>query len=163
MQQTTKRTLGIAVVSALIIGVATTVIARPGYGPGWGGHHGMMGGPGGMHGMRGGPGWMMSDNPTANVEQRLTDLKGTLGITIDQETAWNAYVQAVEGKAGLMQAHRQSMLNSGPPTPEQRLAFHQQGFNQMQQVQNARQDLLQVLTPEQQARAGNLIGLNCRR
>ena len=146
MKQTSKRILGIAAVSALIIGVATTVIARPGFGPGWGGHHGMMGG-----------------TTATDVEQRLTDLKGTLGITADQETAWNAYAQAVEGKVGLMQAHRQTMLNSGPPTPEQRLAFHQQGFNQMQQVQTARQDLLQVLTPEQQALAGNLIGLNCLR
>ena len=162
MQQTTKRVLGIAALSALAIGVTTTIIARPGFGPGWTGHHGMMGGPRGMHGM-GGPGWMMSGDPTTNVAQRLTELKGSLDITADQEAAWNAYAAAVEGRVGLMQAHRQSMLNSGPPSPEQRLAFHQQGFNQMQQVRHTRQGLLQVLTPEQQSRAGNLISLNCWR
>ena len=162
MKQTSKSVLGIAALTALVIGVTTTVIARPGFGPGWGGHQGMMGGPGGMHGM-GGPGWMMNGNPGDNVEQRLTELKSTLDITADQEAAWNAYAAAVEGRVGLMQAHRQSMLNSGPPSPEQRLAFHQQGFNQMQQVQQTRQELLQVLTPEQQSRAGNLIALNCRR
>jgi hypothetical protein len=120
----------------------------------------MIGGPGGMHGM-GGSGRLMKGNPAANVEQRLTKLKGTLDITADQEAVWNAYAAAVEGRVGLMQAHRQSMLNSGPPSPEQRLAFHQQGFNQMQQVRQARQDLLQVLTPEQQSRAGKLISLKC--
>ena len=45
MKQTTKRILGIAAASALVIGATTGVFARGGFGPGWGGHHGMMGGP----------------------------------------------------------------------------------------------------------------------
>ena len=162
MKQTTKRYLSIAAASALVVGVATGVLARggfgPGFGPGWGGHHGMMGGPGGMHGRNGGPGWMMSGDPVAYADARLTGLKTTLGITAGQEGAWNAYAEAVKGKAGLMIAHRQTMMGSGGIAPEQRLAFHQQGLDQMQKVTAASRDLYTLLTPEQQASAGNLVG-----
>ncbi|MEN8167774.1 MAG: Spy/CpxP family protein refolding chaperone [Pseudomonadota bacterium] len=158
MKQTTKQFLAIAAASALVIGVATGVFGRAGFGPGWGGHHGMMGGPGGMHGQGGGAGWMMSGDPIAYADQQLTGLKSTLGITTDQETVWNAYEEAVKGKAGLMFAHRQTMMGSGSIAPEQRLTFHQQGLEQMQKVTTASRDLYNVLTPEQQAKAGNLMG-----
>jgi hypothetical protein len=111
-----------------------------------------------MGGMGGGSGMMMTGASIDQVDQRLADLKSSLGITPDQESAWNAYAQAVEGKFGLMQAHHATMVSSGPPGPEQRQAFHQQGFAQMQKVQSARQDLYRVLTPQQRANAGNLIG-----
>ena len=164
MKQTTKQLLGVAAISAVIIGATTGVFAHGGYGPGWGGHNGMMGGPGGMHGMGGGPGGMMSGDPVATADQRLTDLKTTLGITDDQDGAWNAYTEAVKGKAGLMLAHRQTMIGNGGIAPEQRFTFHQQGVEQMQKVTTASGDLYTALTPEQQAKAGNLIGLrNCIR
>ncbi|MCU7936470.1 MAG: Spy/CpxP family protein refolding chaperone [Candidatus Thiodiazotropha sp. (ex Dulcina madagascariensis)] len=158
MKQTTKRYLGIAVASALVIGVASGVFARGGFGPGWGGHHGMMGGPGGMQGLGAGPGLMMRGDPVAYVDQQLTRLKGTIGITADQEIAWNAYAEAVKGKAGLMLAHRQTMFGSVQTTPEQRLTFHEQGLEQMLKVTTASRDLHAILTLEQQAKAGNLIG-----
>ncbi|MCP5409130.1 MAG: Spy/CpxP family protein refolding chaperone [Chromatiaceae bacterium] len=166
MKQTTKRYLGIAAASALTIGVATAVFAHggfgPGFGQGWGGHHGMMGGPGGMMsgpgGMMGGPGSMMSGDPVASADQRLSGLRTTLEITADQETAWNAYAEAVKGKAGLMLAHRQSMMGSAGVAPEQRFAFHQQGLEQMQRITTTGRDLYNLLTPEQQTRFANLTG-----
>lgn len=42
MKQTTKYLLGIAAAYALVMG-ASGVFARGGFGPGWGGHHGMQG------------------------------------------------------------------------------------------------------------------------
>ena len=101
-----------------------------------------MGGPGCMGGMGGGPGMMMTGASIDQFDQRLADLKTRLGITPEQESAWNAYAQAVEGKFGLMQAHHASMVTSGPPSPAQRQAFHQEGFAQMQNVLSARQDLI---------------------
>jgi hypothetical protein len=165
MKQTTKRFLGIAAASALVIGATTGVFARggfgPGYGPGWGGHHGMMGGPGGMQGRFGGPGWMMSGDPAGDTEQRLAQLKTTLGITPEQEASWSAYVDAVKGRADLMASHRQAMFATGSVTPEQRLGFRQEGLAQMQQLTSATRDLYAALTPEQQAKAGGLIGPPC--
>lgn len=147
MKKTTKQFLGIAAASALVISVASGVFAHggfgPGFGPGWGGHHGMMGG-----------------DPVANVDQRLTGLKSTLGITVDQEDAWNTYEEAVKGKVGVMLSHRQTMFGSGTIAPEQRFIFHQQGLEQMQKVTVASRGLYAVLTPAQQGRAGNLIGLH---
>ncbi|RLJ20521.1 hypothetical protein DJ031_05730 [bacterium endosymbiont of Escarpia laminata] len=164
MKKTTKQFLGIAAASALVISVASGVFAHggfgPGFGPGWGGHHGMMGGPGGMHGPGGGPGWMMGGDPFVYADQQLTGLKSTLGITVEQEDAWNTYEEAVKGKVGVMLSHRQTMFGSGTIAPEQRFTFHQQGLEQMQKVTAASRGLYAVLTPAQQERAGNLIGLH---
>ncbi len=164
MKKTTKQFLGIAAASVLVASVASGVFAHggfgPGFGPGWGGNHGMMGGPGGMHGPGGGPGWMMRGDPVAYADQQLTGLKSTLDISADQEDAWNTYEAAVKGKLGVMLSHRQSMFGSGQIAPEERFTFHQQGLEQMQKVITARRDLYAVLTPEQQERAGNLIGLH---
>ena len=161
MKQTTKRVLGIAAASALLIGAAGGVFAHGGYGPGWGGHHGMMGGPRGM-GAYGGPGWMMGGDPAAYTDQRLTQLKTTLGITPEQEAAWNAYAEAVQARAGIRAAHHEAMFGQGTVTPEQRLGFHEQGLAQMQKVTAATRDLYAALTPEQQAKAdGILVGPRC--
>ena len=162
MKQTTKRFLGIAAASALIIGATTGAFARGGFGPGWGGHHGMMGGPGGRHGPFGGPGWMLSGDPVAYADQQLTELQTTLGITPEQQDAWSAYADAAKAKAGLMAAHHQVMFGGGTVTPEQRFSFHQQGFEQMQQLNAAAQELYATLTPEQRAKSGGLIGTRCR-
>jgi len=157
MKQTTKRFLGLAVASALIIGATTGAFAHGGFGPGWGGHHGGMGGAVGRHGPFGGPGLMMSGDPVAYAEQQLAELETTLAITPEQQDTWNAYADAVLGKAGLMAAHHQAMLGAGTVTPEQRFGFHQQGFEQMQQLNAAARDLYATLTPEQQAKSGGLI------
>ena len=121
-----------------------------GYGPG------MMGGPGGGYGrgMMGGPGMMGGYGYT---DQQVADIKSTLGITADQEDAWNAYIGAVRGREAMMQSHWQAMSSNAPMTPEQRLAFHQQGYNQMQQLIDARRHLFDVLNPQQRAKADSLI------
>jgi len=168
MKQTTRK-IAITAIAALVIAAATGVFAAGGYapgygyGPGWGGHRGMMGGPGGTYGpgMMGRPGGMYSPGMmggTGYTDQQISGLKAQLGITPEQESAWNAYVTAVQGRTELMQAHRQVMFNNGPMSTDQRQAFHQQGYNQMQQLFNARDNLYDILTPQQRTTAGNLIG-----
>jgi len=164
MKQSTQRTLAIIGAAALIIGAGSAVFAQgfgPGYGPGWGGHRGMMGGPGGFYGPGGGRGLMMGGYPAAYTDQQLADLKATLGITPDQEAAWNRYIDAVRGRAELMQSHRQQMFATGPLSPDQRLAFHQQGLEQLQKLTAARRDLYDTLTPQQRAAAGNTTAWPC--
>lgn len=156
MKKTTKQLIGFAAVGALVIGAASGVFARggfgPGYGPGWGGHHGMMGGPGA------GRGPCVQQNVNTGVDQRLSDQKANIGITADQEPAWAAYTAALKGKYDLMQAHRQARFGGTGVDASQMQSFRQEGLNQMQKVLKATQDLYAVLTPEQQTRAGNLIG-----
>ena len=57
-----------------------------------------------------------------------------------------------------MQSHRQARFGGAGVDNSQLQSFRQDGLNQMQKVLKATQDLYAVLTPEQQARAGNLIG-----
>jgi protein CpxP len=160
MKQITKRILGIAAASALVIGAANGVLAH-GFGPGWGGHPGMMGGAGSMHGPFGGPGQMMGADPTAYSDQQLAELETRLGITPEQESAWDNYADAVKAKAALMTSHRSAMTGAYSIGPDQRQAFHQQGMEQMQRVQDAARGLYAVLSPEQQTAAGTLIGGPC--
>ncbi|MCG7977343.1 MAG: Spy/CpxP family protein refolding chaperone [gamma proteobacterium symbiont of Clathrolucina costata] len=160
MKQSTKHIVTLVGAAALIVGAGSIAFAHgygPGYGQGWGGHHGMMGGPVGSRGM----GMMMGGYTAGNADQQLTNLRSSLGITTDQETAWNRYADAVEGRAGLMQSHRQQMFSSGPVSPDQRQNFHQQGLEQMQQVSAARQELFNVLTPKQRAMADTYTGWPC--
>ncbi len=156
MKQSTKQLIGFTAVAALVVGAASGVFARGGFGPGWGGHHGMMGGPGTGYGH--GPGHMMVNYSGEALDQRLADQKVRIGITADQETAWTAYTTAVKGKYDLMQSHRQARFGDTGVDANQIQSFHQQGLTQMQNVLKATQDLYAVLTPEQQTQAGNLIG-----
>jgi len=102
---------------------------------------------------------MMNADPLGQADQQLNELRGRLTITTDQEEAWGRYADAVKGRAGLMLSHRQVMFSGGQITPEQRFAFHQQGQAQMQNIANASRTLYGVLSPEQRARAGNLMSL----
>ena len=164
MKQSTKRTLTVVGAAALIIGAGSVAFAQgygPGYGPGWGGHRGMMGGPGGGYGPGMGRGMMMGGYGAAYGDQRLAELKEALGITSGQEAAWNRYADAVKARADLMQSHRQQMFAMGTVTPDQRLSFHQQGLDQLQQVSASRRDLYSVLTPSQRATADTYTGWPC--
>jgi len=157
MKQTTKLVLGLAAASSLGLAAVNVALAYggPGFGRGGGGHHGMMGGQ--MHHMSGTPGPMMGGEMVTSVTERLATLKSELEITPEQKTAWQTYAAAVQGQAGLMVAHRQSM-HSGTLSTDQRQTFHQQGMDQMRKVSHAAEALYAVLTPEQKARAGGLIG-----
>ncbi|MEW7988487.1 MAG: Spy/CpxP family protein refolding chaperone [Candidatus Thiodiazotropha sp.] len=169
MKQSSKHILTLVGATALIAGVGSIAFAQgygPGYGPGWGGHHGMMGGPGGGRGMMmggpgGGNGMMMGGYTAGFADQQLADLKTTLGITTDQEAAWNRYADAVKARTDLMQSHRQQMFTSRPFNPDQRLNFHQQGMEQLQQVSVARRELFDVLTPQQRVTADTYTGWPC--
>ena len=146
MKQSNNGLAGLVVVSALALGVATAVFGASGY-PGMMGGSGMMGGPG--MGMMGTPG---------DTTKRLDAIKTELGITSVQDGAWKVYEQAVINQSALMNAHHQTMWNgSMPPASNQRTAMHQQGFATMQQSLKATQDLYQVLTPAQQAKADTLL------
>ena len=158
MKQSIKNIAGLIVAPALALGVATAVSAAGN--PGSGGYPSMMGGPGmmGGQGMMGGPGMMGTPADTA---KRLDAVKTELGITPAQDGAWKAYEQAVVNQSALMNAHRQTMWNGPmPPSPDQRTAMHQQGFATMQQRIKATQDLYQVLTPAQQAKANTLLSFH---
>jgi hypothetical protein len=161
MKQTTKRLLGITAASALAVGIANAVFAQggfgPGYGPGWGGHHGMTGGPRGMGGPYGGPGRM----GTSYRAQDLAQLETALGITADQQAAWDAYVDAVRGRNDLREAHREARFSSTGVTPEELLEFRAEGLAQKQKMLDARRDLYATLTSEQQARFGAPAGPRC--
>lgn len=159
MTTTSKRLITLGAAALLAAASATGAYAWGGFGPGggkpcWGGPGGG-GGPGAMRGMGGGPGWMMAD--PAYTEQALTEQKTQLGITADQEAAWNAYQEAVKAQSGLRASHRQMWL-AGPVTAEQRFNMRQQGLEQMQKLNQASRDLYGALTPEQQSRADTLLG-----
>jgi len=165
MKQATKRLLGITAASALAIGIANAVFAQggfgpgygPGYGPGWGGHHGMMGGPRGMGRLHGGPGRM----GISYRAQDLAQLETALGITADQQAAWDAYVDAVQGRDDLREAHREARFSSTGVTPEELLEFRAEGLAQKQKMLDARRDLYATLMPEQKARFGAPAGPRC--
>lgn len=175
MKQSNRRILGIVAASALTIGTVSAVLAHggagPGAGQGWNGQPGMMGGPNGMmggpngmrggpNGMMGGPGRMMGSDPVAHMDQRLTAMKSRLGITPEQEPAWDDFATALRSGAAMMGAHRQAMMGGEPVTQEQRLAFRQQGMGQMQQMAAAGEALYQALTPEQRSRAGRMMQMH---
>ena len=156
MKQATNQLLGLVAASALAIGAGTSAFGQGmGMGPGMGGQQGMMGGPGGMMGM--GPG--MGGGSVAATTERLAETKSALGITAEQESAWQAYEQALINQSALMSSHRETMMAGGmPPAGDQRAAMHQQGTQMAQQTEQARQGLYNALTPAQKAKADNLIG-----
>jgi hypothetical protein len=162
MRQSNRTLFGLVTASVLSIGAVTgalaagTQSAAAGY-PGMdsGIYPGMMGGRGGMMGM--GPGGMMGGS-LSDTTARLTEIKAELGITPAQQDAWKAYAQAVTNQSALMNAHRQTMWSGPMPPPiDQRAAMHQEGTETMQQTAQAAQSLYQVLTPEQKARADDLL------
>ena len=162
MRQSNRTLFGLVTASVLSIGAVTGVLAAgtQGAAAGYSGMYpgmypGMMGGRGGMMGM--GPGGMMGGS-LSDTSARLTEIKGELGITPAQKDAWKAYAQAVTNQSALMNAHHQTMWSGPMPPPiDQRAAMHQEGTEAMQQTAQAAQGLYQVLTPEQKARADDLL------
>lgn len=134
--------------AALGLGVA---VAIPVLGHGFGGGYGNMHGDGGMHGgMHGGysPGHMMGNfgmhgDFGGNVEQRLGDLKKSLELTTDQQTAWDQYETEVK-----------SMVESRPwenmgTDAESHFDQMQAHFSQMKAVHDAQKALYDTLTEQQ--------------
>ena len=155
MKRTTK--LALAAVTALGLGTAA-VVAQP-FGPGAGYGYGpgaMMGGGFGPGMMGGGFGLGMMGGGY-NADARLDAQKTALGITADQEKAWNAYAELVKTQAGSMLARHEAMWNSNATSSADRLALHSafmtQRAQEVEALNKAYAELYAVLTPEQRATA----------
>ncbi len=90
---------------------------------------GMMGGQTGYQGM--GPGMMGGHmgfskltTDTVAVDRYLADLKARLGIATDQETAWNAYAQAVKTQISTHTDVHNTMHGSVAQNPLERTGQH---------------------------------------
>ena len=156
-----------AIAVAIAAGLATAfvAVAHPGfggYGPGYG--PGMMGGgPGygpGMMGrggpgmMGGGPGMMMgwghgrmfasNDTDIAKFQQQqLGELKSQLGITAEQQPAWDAFAAKAAEQAKTMQALRNDTSTATMP---ERLQQRQKAMGTMSESFTK---LYEALTPKQ--------------
>ena len=172
MKRATK--IVIAVGTALSLGLAAAAVgARPsGYGAGWGGGHmggygqgygmgpGMMGGYGPGYGM--GPQGMYNAYP-GTAEERLTGLKSELGITADQDTAWQAFVknakqQNENRQAWFAKMHEARSAGSLPELLAQQTEFMKQRQAEMEANAAALKDLYATLTPEQKTIADQRFG-----
>lgn len=85
----------------------------------------------------------------------LTAMHGQLGITMDQEPAWQAFAAAVGAQATAMQAFRTQMMQPTAATAPQRAALAQQFLQQRAQsagaVTAALDTLYAQLTPQQRS------------
>ena len=145
-----KGAIAVAITAGLV--TAVVAVAHPGfggYGPGYG--PGMMGGGPGM--MGGGPGMMMGwghgrmfagkDTDIARFQQdRLGELKSQLGITAEQQPAWDAFAAQAAEQAKVMQALR----NDGSATMPERMQQRQKAMASMSESFTR---LYEVLTPQQ--------------
>jgi Spy/CpxP family protein refolding chaperone len=180
MRKTTK--IALAVGAALSLGLAAAELtAHPsdsgsgGYGPGYGMHGGGMGygmhgygmgygmGPGagmgyGMHGYGMGFGAF-----PGQAEDRLAGLKSELGITAQQEPAWQAFVQSAKQREESRQAWFAKMreARTAGSLPEM-LAQRDEVFKQQQAERQAAtaalKELYAALSPEQKAVADQRFG-----
>lgn len=126
-----------------------------GYGMGRGGGH--MGGYGGGHGM-GSQGMF-----NGNADEGLAALKSELGITANQDAAWQAFARNAKQQNDNRQAWFAKMqqarsAGSAPERLAQQTEFMKQRQAEMQANASALQDLYATLTPEQKAIADQRFG-----
>ena len=173
-----KRTTKIAAVigTALSLGLAAAVVnAHPsgmgwGGGPGYGMHgYGMGNRPGAGYGMHGyGMGYGMGPQGmhqgyAGNSEQGLAELKSELGITAEQESAWQAFVDNATQQDKSREAWFAKLRDAraAATTPElvaQRAEMMEQRQNELENTAAAVKNLYAALTPEQQAIADQRLG-----
>jgi hypothetical protein len=176
-----KKTLviGAVAVAAVLTGgwaLAQSVGPPSGFGPPFmhgQGHGGM--GPAMMKGMHGkgmhgmGPGMMKGMGPMMHGRGAFADpaqietLKGELGITAAQETAWSKYAKAVQDAAAAMKTTRET-VDPGAVSrmaPADRFAFvtkmREQGQKQFEAVRTAANELLAVLDDTQKTKANDIL------
>ena len=123
----------------------------PGNHMGWG--QGMGPGMGGGYGM--GLGGLMH-GPASAVGEQLEGLKSALGITAEQQTAWQGFADIVNKEALNHQAWFEKMheSQSARTTPEllaERNAAMKEHLSGMESVSAALKNLYGVLTPEQRS------------
>jgi hypothetical protein len=134
-----------------------------GHGPGMMKGHMMKGmGPGMMKGM--GPGMMHGQRGAAFADPaQLETLKGELGITAAQQTAWSKYATAVQDAAAAMKTARESVDPEAVSkmSPSDRFAFvtkmREQGQKQFGAVRSAADELLATLDATQKAKTAEVL------
>lgn len=145
MSTTKFRKGAIAVAIAAGLATAFVAVAHPGfgYGPGYG--PGMMGrGPGMMMGWGHGRMFAGNDTDIARFQQeRLGELKSELGITTEQQPAWDAFAAKAAEQAKTMQALRNDASTATMP---ERMQQRQQAMGTMSESFTK---LYEVLTPKQ--------------
>lgn len=140
-----------------------------GNGPGWGGHMGagMMGGNGQARGSHmGGYGvgfGMMGAYAANSVEEVLAGLKVALGITTQQDSAWQAFAnnakqQSEKRQAWFAKMHDTPRATSAPERLAQQSEFMKQRQGDMQANAAALKDLYAALSPEQRVIADRRFG-----
>lgn len=140
-----------------------------GYGPGYGMGPGMMGGYGpgyGMHG--GGMGYGMGPQAmfnaySGNADAGLAALKSELGITAEQDPAWQAFAKNAQQQHENRQAwfakmHEARDAGSAPELLAQRAELMKQHQAEMENNVAALKDLYATLTPEQKVIADQRFG-----
>lgn len=138
--------IGIAIAAGLA--TAFVAVAHPGFGYGPGSGYGpgtMMGGGPGMM-MGGGHGRMFAANATdigKFQQERLGELKSQLGITAEQQPAWDAFAARAAEQARTMQALRQ---DASAATMPERMQQRQKAMGTMSESFTR---LYEVLTPKQ--------------
>lgn len=184
MRKGTK--IAMAVGAVLSLGLAAAELSAQPSGMGWGGYgagygmhgygmgHGMMGGygpqgmgPGMMAGYGMGPGMHgygmgFGAYPEA-VENRLAGLKSELGITAQQESAWQAFVdnankQAENRQAWFAKRREAQTAGSAPELLAQRAEMAKQHQAELESTTAALKNLYAVLTPQQKAVADRAFG-----
>jgi len=143
-----KSVLAVAVTAGLVTAFVATAQPGPGFGPGFGPgmmgmHDGMGHGPG-MMAMRGGPMSPANDADIGKFQQeQITQLKSRLGITAEQQPAWDAFAAQAGEQAKSMQAMRN---DTGTATMPERM---QQRQKAMESMSASFTKLYEVLTPKQ--------------
>lgn len=158
--------IALAVAAALSLGLAAAELGAhpPGYGPGYGMHgYGMGMGPSagmgyGMHGY----GMGLGAYP-GTAEARLSGLKSELGITANQEPAWQAFANSVKQRDESREAWFAKMrearaAGSLPEMLAQRDEMFKQHQAERQATTAALKELYGALTLEQKAVADQRFG-----
>ncbi len=180
MRKITK--IALAVGAALSLGLTAAGLSAQPSGMGWTGHgpgHGVhgygmgygMGPSAGMgYGMHGndmeyamhGYGMGFGANPEA-IENRQSALKSALGITAEQEPAWQAFVdhsntQSESRQALFAKLHETQTAGTAPELFAQRAEIAKQRQGELERTSTALKNLYAVLTPEQKAVADRAFG-----
>ncbi len=123
-----------------------------GYGESGWRHHG----PGRHHG----GGWFKGSGNTAEFEARINErldrAKSQLGITGEQEPAWNEFTTQLRQAMETRKARRGARMRDAVPTVEERIEFMRQKATQMRELADAMAKLHAQLTTEQQKTADAL-------
>ncbi len=171
MKRMTKIATTLGTALALGLG-AMAAIGHPseGYGPGYGMGPGMMRGQGwgGAHMGSSGPGYGMGprgmfNNCAGDSGDGLASLKAELGITANQDAAWQSFVKNAKQQNESRRARFEKMQKTQRPgsAPEllaQQSEIMQQGLADMQANAAALKELYAGLTPEQRAIADQRFG-----